>query len=351
MKTLTPLQSRPVSSTFPRLLVLAVTLGLPLSALAYDSQPTFVVVSGQQVVRDGEQVCFRLDGDQGGDERLLVRVRFLGGIPRGSLAIDGESGSPFNDTTQTFAFNVSVRGVHRLTLDLRESANIEWLSLAATDSDIQQASCSSYDRDSERHASSEDGIDRGQAGGVNRFQDAATNDHATHDRLIVPTGTELEVSLDREVSTQTHRVGKQVAAHVIAPVIVNGQVALPRDTRILGSVTESQKAGRFGRARLRLAFDRAILPDGTVVPISGSVERLGKSSGGKQAAIIAGSAVGGALAGDALGVDPLIGAVVGGGIATGVIAAKPGKPVVLPANTILFVKLQANVTVPSTRNR
>lgn len=344
------------------LLAVVLPLGAPITVMAAGSEPTFVVVSGRQAIHDGEQVCFRLDGDDRGDDRLSVRVRFTGQVPRGSLELDGYGGSAFNSANQTFTFNASTRGIHRLKLVLRDPATIDWMSVSAASSRIEQVACSAYENDANRRVRLETPGDEP----VYRFERPDARADARDDRIesdavrdsdnssywpaaTLPAGTNLELSLDQEVGTQTHRTGQQVSTHLSEAVTIDGRTVLPAGTRIVGSVTESRKAGRFGRARLALAFGHAILEDGTSVPISARVERLGKGSAGKQTAIIAGSAVGGAVAGNALGVDPLIGAVVGGGIATGAIAAKPGKPVILPAGTVLVIKLDNTVDIPRSR--
>jgi hypothetical protein len=355
---------------------------MPLPALAADA--TLVVVSGRQVVQDGAQVCFRLDGNQRSDDRVVVRVRFAGSLPHGSVALDGHAAPSFSATSQSFAFDASVGDIHRLTLDLDASTPIEALSLTATASDIAQVACSNYETNPDHHVrlqgSTDDSVDRlehanpptdgrndghgrdgnGRNGNYGRDgndrndnygRDGRSSDGGYSSAITVPAGTEIELSLDRAVSSQSARTGQQISTHLNAPVIVDGRTALPTGTQILGSVLESQKAGRFGRARLRLGFDHAVLTDGTSVAISGSVQRLGKGGAGKQAGIIAGSAVGGALAASALGSKPILGAVVGGGVAAGVIAAKPGKPVVLSAGTVLILALDDSVEIPRVSNR
>ena len=78
-----------------------------------------------------------------------------------------------------------------------------------------------------------------------------------------------------------------------------------------------------------------------------SLSRFAKSAG-KTAAIIGGSAAGGALLGKILGgstQDIAAGAVVGGGIGTGIAAGTKGKALVIPAGTDLALTLDQPLTI------
>jgi len=171
-------------------------------------------------------------------------------------------------------------------------------------------------------------------------------------RVTVPQGTELHVTLSTAVGSETSQVGDHLTATTTAPVVVGDRVAIPAGSTIHGSVTGvfpankgldiSEKGGA-----VVLSFNEVTTPRGDSTPLSASLSRFAKSAG-KTAAIIGGSAAGGALLGKILGgstQDIAAGAVVGGGIGTGIAAGTKGKALVIPAGTDLALTLDQPLTI------
>jgi hypothetical protein len=311
---------------------------------------------------------------------MLVRVRFKGAVPRGHVTLDGAKSAAFRERSEEFAFVVDPRGTHRVELVLDERATIDWLSVASTESTIIQESCSNYEFDSRRRVDL--AVDQPES--VNRFEteeerrareaeerrrrdeDLRRDEERRREETgypttsypdtrpasgagaVIPAGTEMSLTLQNEIDTRNAYVGQNFTTTLDHDVLVNGKVALPSGTRVEGHVVETQDAGRFGRSKLKLGFDRATLRDGTSVPLQGTVQRLGKGSAAKQGGIIAGSAVGGAILGKVLGGSDgaLLGAILGGGIAAGSIGAKEGEPIVVPAGSVLTISLDNNAQIP-----
>src|ERR1043166_5425244 len=57
--------------------------------------------------------------------------------------------------------------------------------------------------------------------------------------LQLPAGTEIQIRLTTKVSTQTSKAKDPVEAAVIAPVMVDGQFAIPAGAKLRGSVDEA----------------------------------------------------------------------------------------------------------------
>jgi hypothetical protein len=357
----------------------ALALALAVTApSARAASKSFTIVSGGVQVRGGEAACFRLTDTSVTSDRLLVRVRFTGAVPRGYVTLDGARSAAFRERSEEFAFVIDPRGTHRVELKLEERSTIDWLSVTSTESAIAQESCASYEADTSRRVD----LEVGSAEQVNRFEteeerrareaeerrreddrrrwederrattprdDGYSSRVPANAGMVVPAGTEESMTLQGDIDTRTAYVGQNFAATLDHDVVVDGRVAIPNGTRVEGHVVETQDAGRFGRSKLNLGFDRAVLDDGRVVPVQGTVQRLGKGSAGKQAGIIGGSAVGGALLGKILGgddKDALLGAVVGGAIAAGSIAAKEGESIVVPAGSVVTISLDNNAQIP-----
>ena len=84
-----------------------------------------------------------------------------------------------------------------------------------------------------------------------------------------PSGTVLQVRLERPVSTIGTKRGDPVRGALIASIEQEGQCILPPSTQVLGTIRKVKRIG-LGllreRAQLQLQFDTLVLPDGTLLP-------------------------------------------------------------------------------------
>ena len=166
--------------------------------------------------------------------------------------------------------------------------------------------------------------------------------------VLVPAGTEVEVRFSETVSSRSSSTGDVFRTTVDRDVVVGDTVAIPAGSVIVGHVTEAhQPQSVGGRARLALAFDSVELPSGESAAIDGTFAGRGKSQNLKDAGIIAGSTVGGVILGEAIdeGEGGIIGGILGG--IGGAVAAKKtkGKPVEVPAGTVMAIELVRPVTL------
>lgn len=166
----------------------------------------------------------------------------------------------------------------------------------------------------------------------------------------VPSGTELKLELVDSVSSAESQAGEGLQARVLEDLLVDGQVAIPAGSNVTGRVVAVHGLKAIGgRAFLSLEFTSVETPAGEV-PIHAAWSRVGKSETKKDAAIIGGSAAGGALLGRALsdhnkGKGTLLGGLIGGAAGTAVAAGTKGEEIQLPSGTTLSVHLRAPVTL------
>ena len=169
------------------------------------------------------------------------------------------------------------------------------------------------------------------------------------EEIVVPAQSVLGLSLETPLSSEQSRVEDRVEARVTRDVIVDGKVAIPAGTRVLGSVTIVERGGKMKeRARLGFRFHTLELPDNTEVRVdTEAVYREGAEVAGRNAARIGGAAVGGAIIGAILGGGK--GAAIGGGIGaaggTASVMAGDRQSVVLRPGMPLSVRTEAPVTV------
>jgi len=92
--------------------------------------------------------------------------------------------------------------------------------------------------------------------------------------IQVPNGTEIQVRLKSKVSTQTSKPKDPVEVVVIAPVMVNGQFAIPAGAVVRGTVDKaSQSAKGDERSVLALSFTELEM-DGAKVKVAARVSAV-----------------------------------------------------------------------------
>lgn len=92
-------------------------------------------------------------------------------------------------------------------------------------------------------------------------------------------GTTICVTLAKTIDATKAKPGDAIAAHVTLPVLTKGKVFLPNDARIAGHIVSVKKRSREGReSEVAIVFDRALLRDGSVVPLAVTVQAIGRPS-------------------------------------------------------------------------
>ncbi len=170
--------------------------------------------------------------------------------------------------------------------------------------------------------------------------------------LTVPEGTNLSIAIDGEVTSATAAVGDPVGATLRQPVVVGSRVVFPADSRLRGRVTDVKPASKGFKdtgGAVAVSFDRITSPSGNSATIVAGFTKVATGSGGKKAAIIGGSAAGGALLGKVLGKDTKGSAVVGGAIGTAVAGGTKGKEAILEPGEQIDIGLEQAVRVTLAR--
>jgi len=172
---------------------------------------------------------------------------------------------------------------------------------------------------------------------------------ARFEEITIPSETVIGVQVDTAVSSDRARVEDRVEGHVTRDVAVDGRVAIPAGTRLIGSVTLVERGGKFKeRARIAVRFHTARLADGSQIALqTTAVMREGDSPARESAGKVGGAAVGGAILGAILGggKGAIIGGTAGAAGGTAVVAAGDRNPATLPAGSTVTVRLMADVTL------
>jgi hypothetical protein len=179
------------------------------------------------------------------------------------------------------------------------------------------------------------------------------NQAALPQTLTLPAGTVVRVRTDEWISTDHNVTGDSFSAVLDQPIVVNGWVVARRGQAQTGRVSLVKKGEHGGGAsELGLDLPDLTLVDGQQLPLQTQLFQTSAGTAHGQDAAIIGTTTGvgaviGAIAGR--GAGAAIGAGVGATAGIIGVMSTPGKPTVIPPETVLSFRLQAPVTI-STAN-
>ncbi|HXZ81481.1 MAG TPA: hypothetical protein VEG30_16255 [Terriglobales bacterium] len=178
-------------------------------------------------------------------------------------------------------------------------------------------------------------------------------ENATASSVTIPAGERISVRTIDGIDSTKNRVGDRFQASLEEPLVVDGNVVVPKGADVYGRLAESKTSGTFsGRSQLRLELTGIVVNGQTVPVLTGDYELSGKSRGASTAKrTVGGAAVGsviGALAGGGKGAA--IGAGAGAGVGAGSEIITKGDQVKVPSETLLEFRLQQAVSIPVPRS-
>lgn len=139
-------------------------------------------------------------------------------------------------------------------------------------------------------------------------------------------GITFNAALNTPIDSKKAKAGDSVIAHTTERVRSDGKTVLPNGTKLVGHVTQaSARAKGDSESSLAIAFDHAILRNGSEVPLSVVIQALASAQAGASAQESAVDAMGGAgasAAGSGTGTSrgTLVGATSTAGNAVGTLA-------------------------------
>jgi hypothetical protein len=174
--------------------------------------------------------------------------------------------------------------------------------------------------------------------------------------VSVPTGTSFDIELLTPVHTKTNNVGDKIEGKLMHPLNApDGSVIAVTGATIRGEIVELTRASKSraeeDRASVKLAFTSIETVDGekSLSTTVTNVESLQAGSTTKRdALIIGGSAVAGAVLGKVIGKDTkdaAIGAVAGAVIGTGAVMASKGHELEIAAGSKVSVRADQPITI------
>jgi hypothetical protein len=159
----------------------------------------------------------------------------------------------------------------------------------------------------------------------------------------LPAGTQIVVRMIDDIDSERDRTGKDFRASIDEPVIVNGQVLIPRGADVVARLVEDRQSGKFeGRTVLTIDLVQ-VQVNGRMVDINTTdVSQSSGTRGARTGKVVGGTAVLGAIVGAIAGGGrgAAIGAASGAAVGTGVQVFTKGQRVRIPSETRLSFTLQ-----------
>jgi hypothetical protein len=173
--------------------------------------------------------------------------------------------------------------------------------------------------------------------------------------VTLPAGTNVVVRLAETLSPEHNYTGDAFRAILESPIITDGFIIADKGSKVLGTITNAQQAGRVeGVSGLTLTLTEINTTDGQRVKVETSTwDKKGSKSTGEDTAKIAGGAALGAIIGAIAGggKGAAIGAGAGGAAGAGTVLVTRGKTATLPIETQLTFRLANPVTITEKLNQ
>jgi hypothetical protein len=147
---------------------------------------------------------------------------------------------------------------------------------------------------------------------------------ANHTNAGLASGITFNAALNTPIDSKKAKAGDSVIAHTTESVDSDGKTVLPKGTKLVGHVAQaSARAKGDSESSLAIAFDHAILRNGSEVPLSVVIQALASAQAGATAQEVdAIAGAGASQAGSGMGTSrgTLVGATSTAGSAVGTLA-------------------------------
>ena len=137
------------------------------------------------------------------------------------------------------------------------------------------ASKSGASVDTSNSASANQNVQAGKKVNAKASGAASQSANANTGELQIPSGTKVPAVLDKSIDSRKCKQGDEVIAKTTSDVMSNGKVIIPKNSRLIGHVTEaSATANGQSDSKLGIVFDKAMLRNGATVPMQARIQAL-----------------------------------------------------------------------------
>jgi hypothetical protein len=106
-------------------------------------------------------------------------------------------------------------------------------------------------------------------------QSAQPGTAAANRNLRIAPGSVIPVQLTKTIDAKKAKRGEEVDAHVTADLkAANGEILMPKDTKVVGKVTEAEARKQQKASEVAIEFDHAVMKDGQDMPLPMSIQAV-----------------------------------------------------------------------------
>ncbi len=177
-------------------------------------------------------------------------------------------------------------------------------------------------------------------------QPISTNAPAVN--VTVPAGTTLAMRINQHISVKYNHAGDRFTGELVEPVVVNGNVIIPKGTPVAGRVDEAHRRGHFkGASSLELRLTSMELNGNRYALDTHDNVRTKKGKGKRTAGFIGGMAGAGMLIGGLAsgGVGLAVGGAAGAGAGTLIAGTTGNRDIEIPSESIIRFRLADSLYV------
>jgi len=190
--------------------------------------------------------------------------------------------------------------MNRTIASLLAGALLSAMGLAQSSADMQTGASASQDTSVSANKS---GVQADSNSSANAAQGTAVSgkngqaQSATAGQLQA--GSTVQAELTKPVDARKNKSGDEIVAKTTQDLKSNGQTVLPKGSKIVGHITEVQAREKGQQeSHMAIAFEHAILKNGTQVPMALTLQAIGSSQANAAAAMDDSEMAGSTMAGE-----------------------------------------------------
>ena len=177
--------------------------------------------------------------------------------------------------------------MNRTIASLLTGALLSAMCLAQSSADMQTGASASQDTSVSANKS---GVKADSNSSANVSQKAAVSGQSGQTQAAAASqlqaGSTIQAELIKPVDARKNKAGDDVTAKTTQDMKSNGKVVLPKGSKIVGHVTDVQAREKGQQeSHVAIAFERAILRNGTQVPLALTLQAIGSSQTNAAAAM------------------------------------------------------------------
>ena len=109
----------------------------------------------------------------------------------------------------------------------------------------------------------------------------------------ISSGTTFEAALDKPLDAKKNKEGDKVFAHTTQAVKQDGQVIIPKGSKLVGHVTQAKaRAKGESESALGIVFDQAVLKNGQEIPVNLAIQAVASAQAAASSSLSEGDAFG-----------------------------------------------------------